>query len=181
MPSGFDLQGPNDTLRSVGLGFLAGILVGAVLMTALPGPAGGPSETGPDPADPPYTTARAGPTCVDGGANPEAGWVHEVAVGDAYAVTLNATVVHDAGTELRASVVPRRGGAYELALGTASVTPERSVECPRVRTDFEMAVSLPTSYRELRVTLNGRTLVRATRDDTTADLYPLPNPVDASA
>jgi hypothetical protein len=43
-----------------------------------------------------------------------------------------------------------------------------------------MAVSLPTSYERLVVTMDGRELVSATREDTTADLYPLPNPIDAT-
>lgn len=43
-----------------------------------------------------------------------------------------------------------------------------------------MAASLPTSYEELIVTMNGRELARTTREDTTGDLYRLPNPLNAT-
>jgi hypothetical protein len=165
---------------SVGMAFLAGILAGVVIATAVPGLSGGPVETGPDPENPPFTTSSGGPSCFGGEVNPAAGWLHEVAVGDAYALSLNVSVLHEPGTELRGTVTPRRGNEYELALQTVSVTPERSFECDRVRTTFEMAVSLPTSYQRVRVTMNGRELVEATRDDTTADLYPLSNPLNAT-
>ncbi|MFC6938778.1 hypothetical protein ACFQE8_02230 [Salinirubellus sp. GCM10025818] len=173
--------GPDTSrLLSIGMAFLAGVLAGAVLLTAAPGLAGGPAEMAPDPDNPPTSTTSAGPSCYDGQVNPNAGWVHEVAVGNSYAVTLNATVVHDAGTELDAHVVPRSGNGYELALRTVEHTPERTLDCERVRTRFTMGVSLPTSYERLVVTMDGRELVSATREDTTADLYPLPNPIDAT-
>ncbi|WP_311170356.1 hypothetical protein [Halobellus ordinarius] len=167
-------------LLSIGMAFLAGVLAGAVLVAAVPGLLGGPVESGPDPQNPPYTTASGGPSCFDGDVTPNAGWVHEVAVGDSYAVTLNATVVHEPGTEIRADVIPRSGNGYELALRTESVTPDRSFECERVHTEFSIAASLPTSYQRLIVTMNGRELVGATREDTTGDLYPLPNPLNAT-
>ena len=173
--------GPDASrVLSIAMAFLAGVLAGAVLLTAVSGLAGGPVERGPDPDNPPMYTASAGPSCFDGGVNPNAGWVHEVAAGTSYSVTLNATVVHDAGTEVRASVERRAGEGYELALRTVAVTPERTLDCERVRTRFEMGTSLPTSYERLVVTLDGRELVNAERTDTTADLYPLPNPVNAT-
>lgn len=165
---------------SVGLAFLAGILAGVVIATAVPGFGGGPVDTSPDPENPPFTTSSGGPSCFDGEVSSAGGWVHEVAAGDAYAVTLNATVLHEPGTEVRGTVTPRSGDEYELALRTVSTTPERSFECDRVRTTFAMGVSLPTSYQRLRVTMNGRELLRTTRDDTTADLYRLPNPLNAT-
>ena len=180
MASDTGLDPSTARLLSAGMVFLAGVLAGAVLVTAVPGLLGGPAETGPDPRNPPYTTTSGGPTCFDGDVNPNTGWVHEVAVGDSYAVTLNATVVHDAGTAVRGEVVPRGENGYELALRTESVTPDRSFDCERVRTTFTMAASLPTSYERLVVTVNGRELVGATRDDTTADLYPLPDPLNAT-
>jgi len=180
MPNGLRLDSSTARVLSIGLAFLAGLLAGAVLVTAMPGLVGGPSQAGPDPGNPPFTTASGGPSCFDGEVTPGAGWVHEVAVGDSYAVTLNASVVHDAGTEVAADVVPGPGGSYELALRTVPVTPERTLQCERVHTTFEMAASLPTSYRELVVTMNGRELVRATREDTTGDLYRLPNPLNAT-
>lgn len=180
MSGRIELDSSTARLLSVGMAFLAGVLAGAVLMIAVPGLAGGPAETGPDPENLPFTTSSAGPGCFDGGVNPNAGWVHEVAVGDSYAVTLNATIVHDAGTEISADVVPRSDNGYELSLKTVPGTPEWAEPCERVRTKFALAASLPTSYQELVVTVNGRELLRATRDDTTGDLYPLPNPVNAT-
>jgi len=180
MSGRIELDNATARLLSVGMAFLAGVLAGAVLMIAVPGLAGGPAEMGPDPENPPFTTSSGGPDCFDGEVNPNAGWVHEVAAGDSYAVTLNATIVHDTGTEIRADVVPRSDNRYELSLRTVSETPARSVPCERVRTKFALATSLPTSYRELSVTMNGRELVRATREDTTGDLYPLPNPVNVT-
>lgn len=175
-------QGDGSTARilSIGLAFLAGVLAGAVLFGTVPGLQEDPAERGPDPENPPYTTASGGPSCFEGDVNPESGWVHEVAVGTSYAVTLNASVVHQAGTEVEADVVPRAGDGYELALETIPNTADRPQSCEQVRTSLDMAVSLPTSYRQLVVTVNGRDLLRATRDDTTADLYRLPTPVNAT-
>ena len=170
-----------DTSRvlSIAMAFLAGVLAGAVLLTAVSG-LGGPVQAGPDPDDPPTSVSLAGPSCFDGEVNPNAGWLHEVATGNAYAVTLNATVVHGAGTEVEASVNRRSGNEYELALRTVERTPERPLDCERVRTRLEMAVSLPTSYERIVVTMDGRELVNARRTDTTADLYRLPNPANAT-
>lgn len=174
------LDPDTSRLLSIALAFLAGVLAGSVLLTAVPGLVGGPAERGPDPDDPPFSTSSAGPSCHDGQANPNAGWVHEVATGADYTVTMNATLVHDAGTEVTFDVVPRPGDEYELALRTVEGTPDESLDCEVVRTRFTAGISLPTSYERLVVTANGRELVRATREDTTADLYPLPNPVNAT-
>lgn len=167
-------------LLSIAMAFIAGVLAGAVLLTAVPGFTGGPVDMGPDPDDPPTSVSMGGPSCYDGEVNPNSGWVHEVAVGTSYAVTLNATVVHDAGTEVETTVHRRGESEYEIALRTVERTPERAQGCERVRTTLGMGVSLPTSYERLVVTVDGRELVNARRTDTTADLYPLPNPVDAT-
>lgn len=171
-----------DTSRrlSIAMAFLAGVLAGGVLVTAVPGLSGGPVEMPPDPDSPPTSTYSVGPSCYDGPVKPGSGWVHEGATGNAYAVTLNATVVHHAGTEIRAGVTRRSANEYELALRTVAVTPERSLDCERVRTTFGMGTSLPTSYEVFVVTVDGRELLRAERTDTTADLYRLPNPVNAT-
>jgi hypothetical protein len=180
VPSG--IAPDTSRLLSIALAFLAGALAGAVVLTAAPGLLGSPTvaTAPPDPDDPPTSVTTVGPSCYDGDVNPNAGWVHEVASGESYPVTLNATVVHDAGTEVRASVVPRSGNGYELALRTVEHTPERALDCDRVHTRLDMAVSLPTSYERLVVRMDSRELVSATREDTTADLYPLPNPIDAT-
>lgn len=96
--------GSTARVVSIGVAFLAGVLAGGVVVTAVPGLVGGPVDSGPDPRNPPFTTASGGPDCVDGQSTPDAGWVHRVTVGDADVVTLNATVVHDAGTEVREEV-----------------------------------------------------------------------------
>jgi hypothetical protein len=165
-------------LLSIGMAFLAGVLVGGVLLTAFP--LGGPVDTGPDPDNVPATVSMAGPSCYDGSVSPNGGWVHEVAAGTSYPVTLNATVVHDAGTELDVRV--RRVGETD----TYAVTIEAREgdappgDCDRVRTRLEVGASLPTSYERLEVRAGGETLVDAERDDTTADLYPLPNPINVT-
>lgn len=165
---------------SIGLAFLAGTLAGGVVVTAVPGLVGGPTDSGPDPRTPPFATASSGPNCADGRATPNAGWVHRVAVDDATVVTLNATVVHDVGTEVRGDVIPRGDDGYELALRTASVTPERSFGCDRVRTTIAMSASLPVDRRPIVVTVDGRELVRVTRERGFGGLHPLPNPVNAT-
>ena len=180
MPPTSGLAPDTSRLLSITMAFLAGALASAVVLTAAPGLLGGPVEMAPDPENPPTSVTSAGPSCYDGEVNPNAGWVHEVASGKSYPVTLNATVVHDPGTEVRATVVPRSGNGYELALRTVEYTPERALDCERVSTRIEMGVSLPTSYERLVVTVDGRELASARRTDTTADLYPLPNPIDAT-
>ncbi|WP_265110028.1 hypothetical protein [Halosolutus halophilus] len=166
---------------SIAMVFLAGVLAGAVILAGSSGLAERPGESAPDPENPPTSISSAGPSCYNGSATPNAGWVHEVAAGRSYAVTLNATVVHDAGTEVTAEVIPRANGEYELAFRTVEHTAEKSLDCERFRTRFEMGVSLPIDYERVVVTVNDRVLVDATRDDTTADLYPLPSPVNATS
>jgi hypothetical protein len=168
-------------LLSIGMAFLAGVLVGGVVLTAFP--LGGPAETGPDPDNVPQTASFAGPSCVEDTVevNPNGGWVHEVAAGTSYAVTLNATVVHDAGTELNVRVA-RVGETDTYALTVDAVDGESPPdECETVRTRLEVGASLPTSYERLEIRAGGETLVDAERDDTTADLYPLPNPINVTS
>lgn len=167
-------------LLSVGMAFLAGVLVGGVLLTAFP--LGGPADTGPDPDNIPASVATAGPSCFEGetDVNPNGGWVHEVAAGTSYAVTLNATVVHDAGTELDVRVA-RVGETDTYAVTIDPVDGESPPgDCERVRSRLDVGASLPTSYERLEVRAAGETLVDAERDDTTADLYPLPNPINVT-
>jgi len=118
---------------SIEQAFLLGMLAGAAMVTAVLGFVGGPVETGPDPGDPPFTSSSGCPNWFDGEVAPNAGCVHEVAVSDSCAVTLNATIVHDAGTEVQAGGIPWSGNGYELALRTVSVTMEQSFDynpCP---------------------------------------------------
>ena len=180
MSSSDGLDPTTARLLSVGMAFLAGVLVGGVLLTAFP--LGGPVDTGPDPDNVPATVSMAGPGCVGDtvDVNPNGGWVHEVAAGTSYAVTLNATVVHDAGTELDVGV-RRVGDTDTYAVRIDAVDGEAPPgDCDRVRTRLEVGASLPTSYERLEVRADGELLVDAARDDTTADLYPLPNPINVT-
>ncbi len=166
------------------LAFAAGILVGAVAIAAFQPPVqSGPVQPGPDSESPPFTIAMGGPNCLDSRHGSGGGWVHEVAAGTSYAVTLNATVVHDRGEAVAANVSRTAPGGYAIDLRTVPATDDAkspSGDC-RVATRVELGASLPTDYREFRVTANGRTLLTVERDDTTADLYRLPHPVNASA
>ena len=178
MSRAIELSASTARLLSVGMSFAAGVLVGAILVTAMPGLVGEPAESGLDPTNPPLSTSSSGPSCFDGTVPSSAGWVHEAAVGDSYAVTLNATVLHDAGTAVHATVIPRSANEYELALHTAPSTSERSFDCERVQTAVVMSVSLPPSYPQVVVTLNDRAVLHVARDDTFPDLYSLPNPLN---
>jgi hypothetical protein len=184
-PSGLD----TDTSRwlSIALAFAAGVLAGAVLLTAVPGIAGlggptAPTDPGPDPEDPPFSTS-AGTGCFEGEGDysPNAGWVHEVAVGTSYAVTLNATILHDSGTVVQGSVEPLGDGEYELAIQVVEATDDHGRECDTLDTTFGMGVSLPTDYESFVVTVDGEPVRRVENDAaTTADLYPLPNPINTT-
>lgn len=118
------------------------------------------------------------------------GWVHEVAVGESFAVTLDATVVHDSNRTVTANVSRETQQLYRIDLQTVSneeptdarkkaTTTQESVErC--AATHLTLGTSLPTDYSEFVVTMNGRTLQTVEYDGTTADLYRLPNPINAT-
>jgi hypothetical protein len=169
------------------MAFLAGVLAGAVVVSVFPGVLGlggsvGPTDTGPDPENPPFST-QAGTGCYDGPGDysQNAGWVHEVAAGTSYAVTLNATVLHPAGTSVEGDVVRRRPGEYELAIRTVTSTDAPDRGCELLDTSFGMGVSLPTDYESFVVTIDGESIRRVENGaTTTAELYPLPNPVNAT-
>ncbi|WP_276301379.1 hypothetical protein [Halorussus lipolyticus] len=169
--------------------FLLGLVVGAVGGFAFGGQLGlldpGPTNSGPNPESPPYSLSKSG-GCLD--VRPHAGWVHEVAVGDSFAVTLNATVVHDRGATVSTNVSRVAPGAYRIDLRTVSSetvesdanrTKSPPEDC-RVATDLRLGASLPTDYREVEVALDGRTLLTVENEDTAPDLYQLPNPVNAT-
>jgi len=163
------------------LGLVAGAVGGLGFGSQL-----APTDAGPDPESPPYSLSSSGPDCLD--VRPHAGWVHEVAVGDAFAVTLNATVVHDRDQRVSANVSRVTPGSYRIDLRTVPETPRTSdagkqkspPEGCQVATDLQLGASLPTDYQEFEVTVNGRTLLTVENEDTTADLYQLPNPVNVS-
>jgi hypothetical protein len=43
-----------------------------------------------------------------------------------------------------------------------------------------VSAGLPTDYRSFEVTIDGRTLLTVENEDTTADRYQLPNPINAT-
>ena len=146
-----------------------------------------PDERGPDPESPAYSVSSSGVNCLD--VRPHSGWVHEVASGRSFAVTLNATVVHERGRTVSTNVSRVSPGSYRIALRTvpgeadASSGEHRKKSPPagcRVATGLRLGVGLPTDYREFEVTVNGRTLLTVENEDTVADLYQLPNPVNAT-
>lgn len=161
---------------AVALAFALGVLLGAVG----PGVLAGPPSNGSDGV--PMTLSSSGPGCFEG-PTPNAGWVHEVAAGESYAVTLNATVLHDRGTEVRPNVSEWSPRRFRLDFRTVSDEGEDPKEpqgrC-RVATEFRLGLSLPTDYERLDIAVNGRTVRTVEREDTTADLYRLPNPVNAT-
>lgn len=170
---------------AVAVAFALGLVVGGVGGIGYGG-AFTPTDAGPDPESPPYSLSTSGGTCLE--PRPHAGWVHEVAVGDSFAVTLNATVVHDRGRTVAANVSRVMPGAYRIDLrtvtddrGLANESREKSppADC-RVATDLRLGASLPTDYRQFEVTVNGRTILAVENEDTTADLYQLPNPINAT-
>ncbi|WP_276282039.1 hypothetical protein [Halorussus caseinilyticus] len=165
--------------------FAVGLVVGATAWAGFGG-AVAPTDSGPDPESPPYSLSTAGGNCLDVRAH--AGWVHEVAVGDSFAVTLNATVVHERGQTVEAEVNRGVAGRYRIDLRTvadgresANGTAKKSpLEGCRVATDLRLAASLPTDYSDFEIAVNGRTLLTVENEDTAADLYQFPNPVNAT-
>jgi hypothetical protein len=170
--------------RAVAVAFAVGLVVGAVGGV---GYAGGPAPTdaGPDPESPGYSVSKS-TGCLD--VRPHAGWVHEVAVGDSFAVTLNATVVHERGQTVGANVSRVAPGSYRIDLRTVPETEETTEsraktppeDCP-VATDLRLGTSLPTDYREFTVSVDGRTLLTVENEGTVGELFQLPNPVNATS
>lgn len=77
---------------------------------------------------------------------------------------------------------------YRIALETvadgreaskATANDSRREGC-RVATHVRLGTGLPTDYRQFDVTVNGRLLLTVENEDTTGDLYQLPNPVNAT-
>ncbi|SFR58002.1 hypothetical protein [Halogeometricum limi] len=170
-------------------GVAVGLLVGLVLASGAPAGSFATPNDGDDDRDdtPGYTLSSAGPSCYEG-PTANAGWVHEVANGDYYGVTLNATVVHDTDRRVSVNVTERTPGTYELAIVTTppdADEDDRMAEslsnCDRAETTLDLATGLPTEYERAVVTVDDRELLTFENADTTADLYRLPNPVNATA
>ena len=178
-----------DFATAVAAAFVVGIAVGAVGWAGFGAPLGqadAGSNLGPDPESPPVSVGTSGSGCLDTRAN--AGWVHEVAVGHSFAVTLNATVVHERGRTVDATVTQVTPGAYRIdrrtvAEETRTSDADRTKSPPdgcRVGTDLQVSAGLPTDYRSFEVTIDGRTLLTVENEDTAADRYQLPNPINAT-
>ncbi|MFC4450334.1 hypothetical protein [Halorussus aquaticus] len=166
--------------------FVLGLVAGAIGWAGFGAPVG-TADSGPDAESPGYSLSTSGPDCLD--VRPHGGWVHEVAVGESFAVTLNATVVHDPGRTVSANVSRTTPGTYRIALETvadgrevskAAANDSRREGC-RVATHVRLGTGLPTDYRQFDVTVNGHLLLTVENEDTTGDLYQLPNPVNATA
>jgi hypothetical protein len=171
------------------IALLVGLVVGVVVGNgALVGAVVPQSVGGDDPYDTPgYSLSLGGPSCYDE-PTANAGWVHEVANGDYYGVTLNATVVHAPDRRVTVDVSERTPDTYEIAIRTRASDADEDErakqavsECDRVATDVGVGTGLPTDYRRAVVTMDGRKLLSFENEDTAADLYRLPNPVNATA
>lgn len=167
-----DLSGP----RALLLGLLIGVLVGSAMSGPLAASTHSPS---PDPDDPPTSVSMAGPSCYDG-SREAVGWLHVVANGETWAVTMNATVVHPAGTEIDVTVSRRPTGDYEIALDTVGTARDRSPADGECRASTTLDVATALSRPSFLVTVDGRTIRSVEQDETVANLYPLANPVDAT-
>lgn len=109
------------------------------------------------------------------------GWVHEVVAGESADVTLNATVVHDNQQTVDVNVTEISPDVYRISIRTVPVDRDTkaAVGC-QPRTELEIGTALPTDYKELLVSVDDTVLLTAVRNDTTADLYQLPHPIDAT-
>ena len=137
---------------------------------------------------PGFSLSKSVGACGD--VDPDSGWVHDVAVGESFAVTLEATVVHDWNRTVTANVGRVSPGRFLIDLRTvpadsaeaarkkANVSTESTSGC--AATDLGLGTSLPTDYEEFTVAVNGRTLRTVEYDGTVADLHRLPNPINAT-
>lgn len=162
-------------LTGLVLGLLVGVAVGGAFGSgSLPIA----SEADRTDQEPGLSYGRAGPSCFDGpGAND--GWMHVVANGRTWLVTVNATIVHPPGTAVEVDLSQQPTGSYEIAFRTVASTPEKPPEeqdC-ELATSYEVATGLPEPT--VVITMNGRPVRAVDQDETVANLYPLPNPVVA--
>jgi hypothetical protein len=162
--------------RSTIGGFAAGIVLGLVLGAALMGTVSVAPGSDGTTSTPRYSYGTSG-GCFDG-ANPNSGWVHVVANGETWATTVNATVVHDPGTVVDVTVRERPSGRTEIALQTSTETTDAAREECLSATTLTIGAAVATP--ELVVTMNGDTVRTISQDETTPNLYPLPNPINAT-
>ncbi|WP_158056661.1 hypothetical protein [Halorussus halophilus] len=164
--------------------FLLGVLVGGVGGAGSGFVSSAPDDTSRDFDSPPLSLGKATGSC--GETKADAGWVHDVAVGKSFAVTLNATVQHAPTETVKASVTKVSPGYFRIDLRTVQsdrseaaqqkMNDTASVGC--TETELRLATSLPTDYESFEITMNGRTLRTVEYDGTVADLHQLPNPIE---
>lgn len=170
--------------------FVLGALAGSVLGVGA-GFVDGPHSDDSAKFDPPGASlSKSVGECDD--FESDSGWVHDVAVGESFAVTLDATVVHDPSRSVTANVSRSATGPIRIDLRTtpADEARENGTEAETdaaadertgcAATDLSLATSLPTDYEEFEVSVNGRTLRTVENDGTTADLHRLPTPINAT-
>lgn len=160
--------------QALGISLLVGLLLGLLVAPAVGIGGGGSSSVGPDPEDPSYTFSVGG-GCYEG-PREHSGWVHTVAFGRGYPTTLNATVVHAPDETVRANVTRAPDGSYELALRTV---PDDDARCDGLG-ESEVGLGTTLARPEFVVTLDGRTVLAVNQAETTANLYPLPQPLNAT-
>lgn len=160
------------------------LLVGVVVGLVVGGPVGvilAPgSVVSPQPTDDtPAATYSSSSGCYDG-SQKNSGWLYVAANGEAWAVSLNATVVHPRGTDIELNISQRPMGTYEIALNTndtATDEPYSDENC-LVETTVDIATAL--SKPNFVVSLDGRIVRSVNQDETVANLYPIPNPLNAT-
>ena len=166
-----DVSNRSALLYGVVIGLIIGLVGGMMIADT--------NDTGLDNSTLPTATSSGGPSCYDGPRD-HVGWLHVIASGDRWTTTLNATVVHPPGTEVRANVSQRPTGNYEIALETidsSSAQPLENESC-QAATTINVATGLPDP--DFVLTMNGRTVREVNQEETSANLYPLPNPINAT-
>jgi hypothetical protein len=120
-----------------------------------------------------------GTGCYDG-PRENVGWMHVVASGEYWSTTLNATVVHPPEKDVRVNLSQRPTGGYEIALRTVDrQDTKRGInETCLLASTLDVATGLPEP--NVVVTMNDREIRAVSQDETTANLYPLPNPINAT-
>ena len=170
---------------AVAVAFALGIVAGSAGGVGI----GFGGNDGPDEFDSPgLSLSKSVGPCDE--VDPGSGWVHDVAVGQSFAVTLEAIVVHDRNRTVTANVSRTSPGRFlvdlrtvpadraETVRKTANASTESTPDC--AATHLNLGTSLPIDYDEFTVAMNGHTLRAVEYDGTVADLHRLPNPINAT-
>jgi hypothetical protein len=130
-----------------------------------------------------------GPSCVDTITDSDGGWVHVVADGNQYDVTFNLTVSHDSRERVSTDLASDGSGVYELQFVTDSnrttareeTQSRETTQSCSTGTKLVGAVSLPTEFERLDVTVNDNRVATFERVGTFPTLRELPNPVSTTS